>query len=160
MGIVDTDDHVEVVERTIGTIKENIRSLMHGIPCQRIPRLMVKRLVEVATRNTNSFPVEGGISDEHSPLSIVTGAPLPDARTYSVDFGTYAEVFEDNGWFQNSNKSRSAPAVALGLPPCRRPGQIFMSLVPGRRSRRKKSTELLLPEWVVERVHYMVQRHD
>ena len=72
--IVDADDHVEVVERAIRTIKENIRSLMHETPYRRIPRLMVKRLVEVATRNLNSFPADGGISDECSPLSIVTGA--------------------------------------------------------------------------------------
>ena len=66
-------------------------------------RLMAKRVVEVATRNLNMFPAEDGVSEEYSPLAIVIGLPNPDARLYSMDFGSYAKVFEDNGWFQNSN---------------------------------------------------------
>ena len=119
---VDTvyaDDHAEVIDRAIRTIKENIRSLMHGKPCRRIPRLMVKRLVEVAIRNLNSFPAEDGTSDNHSPFPIATGSPPPYARVRSVGFGSYAKVFEDNDWFQKSNKNRSTPAVALCLSPYR-----------------------------------------
>ena len=97
--IVDADDHLEVIQRAIRTIKENIRRLMRGMPCRRISRLMTKRMVEVATRNLNSFPVEDIISVEHSPLSTTTGDPLPDARTCSVYFGFYTEAFEDSKWF-------------------------------------------------------------
>ena len=46
--IVDADDHIEVIERAIRTVKENIRSLIHGTPYCKIRRLMTKRLVEVA----------------------------------------------------------------------------------------------------------------
>ena len=95
--IVGADDIVEAIEREIRTIKENIRSLTHGTPCSRMPRLMTKRLVEVATRNLNSFLVEDGVSDEHSLLHVITGSPPPDARACSIDFGSHAEVFEDNG---------------------------------------------------------------
>ena len=35
-----------------------------------------------------------------------------------------------------------------------------MSLVTGRRLRRKKFAELPLPEWVVDRVHCMAQRQN
>ena len=94
MGIIDTDDYAELSKRVITTIKENTRSLAHGTPHRRIPRLIVKRLVEVTTRNLNSFPAEDVISDENSPLSIATRTQPLDTRACSVNFGSYAEVFE------------------------------------------------------------------
>ena len=91
------------------------------------------------------FPTEDGVSEEYSPLVIATESPNPDIRSYSMDFGAYIKVFEDNGWFQNSNRSRSTPTIALGPFPYRRPGQILMSLVRGKRLCRKKWTELPMP---------------
>ena len=74
---VDADNQPEVIEGAIMTTKENIRSLTCGTPCRRIPRLIDKRLVEVATRNLNSFSVEDGISDEHNltiALTLIVGS--------------------------------------------------------------------------------------
>ena len=52
---------------------------------------MTKRQVEVVTCNLNIFPAEQEVSEEHSPLTIVTGLPHPDARVYPIDFGAHAE---------------------------------------------------------------------
>ena len=68
------------------------------------------------------FPVKNRVSDKYSPLTIVAEAPLPGARVYPIDFGAYAEVFEDNRWFQNLNCSRSIPTIALELSPYRHLG--------------------------------------
>ena len=43
-------------------------------------RLMMKRVVEVATRNLNMFLTEDGVSEEYSYLAIVTGSSNPDVR--------------------------------------------------------------------------------
>ena len=59
------------------------------------------------------FPTEDRVSEEYSPLVIVIGSPNPDARSYPIDFGAYVKVFENNGWFQNSNRSISRAATAL-----------------------------------------------
>ena len=155
--IVDADDHVNVIERAIRTVKENIRSIEHGTPYRRMTRLMTKRMVEVVTRNLNMFPAEQGVSKDHSLLTIVTGSPFPDTRAYPMDFRAHVELFEDNRMFQNSNRTRSTPAIALGPLPYRRPEQIFMSLVTGKRLCRNKWTELPMPNWVIDRVHYMAQ---
>ena len=61
--IVDSEDHVEEVERAIRTEKEGIKGLVQGLPFRRMPRLMVRQLVEVAARNLNTFPAENGMSD-------------------------------------------------------------------------------------------------
>ena len=60
-------------------------------------RMITKRVVEVATRNLNMFPIEDRVSEEYSPLVIVIGSPNPDTRSYSMNFGAYVKVFEDNG---------------------------------------------------------------
>ena len=78
-------------------VKENIRSLIQGTLYCRRTRLITKRVVEVATRNLNMFSKENGVSEEYSPLTIITGSPTLDARVYLIDFGAYIEVFEDKG---------------------------------------------------------------
>ena len=45
------------------------------------------------------FPIKNGVSEEYSPLTMITGASPPDARIYPMDFRAYIEVFEDNRWF-------------------------------------------------------------
>ena len=111
---------------------------MQGLPFRKITKFMTKRLAAVAIRNLNSFLSDNGMSSEHIPLSIMTNAPPLDARSHPLDFGAHVEVFEDNGFTHNSNNARSTPAIALGPSSYRKPGQIFMSLVAGRRLRRKR----------------------
>ena len=67
--IVSPDDYESVVERSIRTAKEGVCCLVQQLPRRCTPLLMVKRIVWVAVRNLNQFPVENGLSDEHSPLT-------------------------------------------------------------------------------------------
>ena len=92
----------------------------------------------MTTRNLNQFPLENGISNKYSPLTIVTGVSLADTRKYAIDFGSYAKTFEDNGMIQNSTRTRGTPAICLGSKSYRKPGQYFMALVTGKKLRRKK----------------------
>ena len=96
------------------TFKERVRGIAQCFPFSRMPRTMVRRLVEVATRRLNLFPAQKGMSDAHSPLIALTSTPQPNAKANSLDFGACAEVFEDNDWFQNSNRARTKPAIDLG----------------------------------------------
>ena len=142
--ITDTDDYIDIVERSIRTVKETIRCLVQELPFKRLTKFITKRLTLVAIRNLNSFSAENSILKEYSLLSILTGAPPLDIRAYLIDFDACAEVFKDNRLQYNSNKSRSTPAIALGLPMYRKPGQIFMLLVTRKRLWRKKWKELLI----------------
>ena len=94
-----------------------------------MPRITAKRLAEDVTRKLNLFPEESRISDVVSPLAIVTRGSAPDARAFPLDFGVHVETFDDNGWFQNSNRTKLTLVVALGPSLYREPAQIFTSLV-------------------------------
>jgi hypothetical protein len=54
--ITDADDHVSEVERSIRTVKERTRCLVHGLPYKRLPRLMIRRSREFQPR---AQPVSG-----------------------------------------------------------------------------------------------------
>ena len=73
--IIDPLNHVNIVERSIRTVKEGVRCIVAALPFRRITRLMVRRLAELVVRNLNQFPAENGISKEFSPLTIVAGKP-------------------------------------------------------------------------------------
>ena len=75
---VSADDHVDVVERSIRTVKGDCRTLTHGLPFKRIPRLLVTEIVLFSIKSRNMFPPKDGISSSLSPLSIVTGARKVD----------------------------------------------------------------------------------
>ena len=78
LNTADADDHVHEVERSIRTIKERVRCTVQGLPYRRVPRVMMRSIVEWAHKNLNQFPAKNGASDALSPLTIMTGMPSPD----------------------------------------------------------------------------------
>ena len=68
--IVDADDHEEEVERVKRAGKQGIRRIAQGFPLKRTPMSIVRRLVEVTTRNLITFPAENGTFDALSLLSM------------------------------------------------------------------------------------------
>ena len=59
--VVATYDHENVVERSVRTVNERIRSMGQNMPCTCVLLIMMKRLVQVAIRNLNQFPVKDSI---------------------------------------------------------------------------------------------------
>ena len=84
LNITTKDDHVGEVERSIRTIKERIRTTIHGLPFRRIPQLMLKELVFASVKWLNLFPAVDGISKTMSPYTIMTGRPGPDFQTLKI----------------------------------------------------------------------------
>ena len=109
---IATDDHVSDVEKSIRTIKDDLRTLTQGLPFKRVPRAMVTAMVTFANRCRNLFPTPDGISVSLSPLSIVTGAPPADYNHMSLEFGTYVQIFNDNSP-SNTMTPRTTGAIAL-----------------------------------------------
>ena len=112
MNVVPPDSHVGEVERSIRTIKERLRSCVHGLPFKRLPKLMIQSMVADAVRCLNSFPWRYGISATLSPTTIVTGAASPDYNCMRLELGAYVQVFEDNTP-TNTPRARSLGAIAL-----------------------------------------------
>ena len=53
--------HTERAERSIRTLKERVRSMMYSTPYRRIPRIMIKKMVQGANDYLNYIPSEIGI---------------------------------------------------------------------------------------------------
>jgi hypothetical protein len=62
-------------------MKERARTTIHGLPLERLPKLMIQALVYHAAKGLNQFPAKNGISDTLSPLAIMTGRANPTTTT-------------------------------------------------------------------------------
>jgi hypothetical protein len=92
INIADADDRVAEVERSIRTIKERMRALIQGLPFRRIPKAMMRAVIENTNKSLNQFPAKNGVSDTLSPLTIMMGRPTPDYNDMKIEFGAYAQV--------------------------------------------------------------------
>ena len=91
-----SDDHVGDVVRSIRTIKERICANVHGMWFKTLPRLMIVELVRRAVMVLNQFLALDSVFDTLSPLTITTGKLCPKFNTMKIEFGSYAQVFEEN----------------------------------------------------------------
>ena len=72
------DDHNGGIKNSNKVVKADLRTLLHGLPFQKVPKLLLSEAVRFVILSRNQFPATDGISDTLSPLSIVTGKGVPD----------------------------------------------------------------------------------
>ena len=157
LNVVAADGHVGEVERSIRTIKERLRSCVHGLPFRRLPKLIIRHMVADVTRCLNQFPWPNGISDTLSPSAIVTGHGRPDFNNMRIEFGAYAQVFDDNEP-TNTPQARSLGAIALDPTSNAQGAYNFLSLATGARISRHRWTELPIPDTAIARVDALAIR--
>ena len=158
MNIAPADSHVGDIERSIRTIKERLRSCVHGLPFKRLPKLLLIHMVTDCTRCLNQFPRKHGISSTLSPTTIVTGAAGPDYAAMRLEFGTYAQIFEDSEP-TNTPRARSLGAIALNPTGNAQGDYYFLSLASGSRVSRHNWTALPITETAIARVEALAL-HD
>ncbi|KAI2513611.1 Reverse transcriptase (RNA-dependent DNA polymerase) [Fragilaria crotonensis] len=94
--------------------------------------------------------MENGISDTMSPATIVTGVGTPNYQCMRIEFGTYAQVFEDND--PSNTLARSLGAIAL-TPTGNAQGDFyFLSLATGNKLSRHAWTPLPMTDTAIARV--------
>ena len=84
--------HCGLIERNIRFVKEKVRSLRHSLPYERIPAIMIVRMVLHVVTFINEFPRKGGVK-LYSHGEIMTGRRL-HADDLRLGFGTYCQVAE------------------------------------------------------------------
>ena len=157
--IVAADDHVGQVERSIRTIKERVRALVHGLPYRRYPSLLVREIVAHAVRTLNQLPSRKGVSTTMSPRKIVTGLPDPDFNNMRIKFGHYAQIFEERRR-TNTTAPRTIGAIALNPTGNTQGSYYFLSLDTGARVTRQQWTELPITQAVIDRVEELAEQQD
>jgi hypothetical protein len=87
---------------------------------------------------------------------IMTGKPISDYNDLKIEFGTYAQVFEDNDP-TNTVKARTTEAIALTPTGNAQGGYHFLLLGTGRKLSRKQWDTLPMPDRVITAVEHMAE---
>ena len=121
---------------------------------------MIAHLVTHVVECLNMFPRKNGISDTMSPSSIVTGRALPDFNKFTLEFGSYVQVFEDNNPC-NTIKARTLGAICLGHTGNAHGDHYFLSLATGERIVRRGFTHIEnIPDTAIARVEALALMDD
>ena len=62
LNFANPGDHVPAAERNNRTIKERVRAMLHRLPFNYFPRLILRKAGEKATKALNLLPAAGGVS--------------------------------------------------------------------------------------------------
>jgi hypothetical protein len=96
------------------------------------------------------------VSDTLSPLTIMTGRPNLDYNDMKIEFGAYAQVYEDGGP-TNTVRARTTRAIALTPTSNAQGGYYFLSLTTGRKLSRQQWDELPMPNGVIAAVERIAE---
>jgi acetolactate synthase regulatory subunit len=122
------DEHVPKIECYIQTVKDCSQSGYNSLPFERIPRLVVVRLVGNSIFWLNAFPHEDSISGTLSPRYLITGRHLDYRKHVRLEFGAYVQTHEQ---CTNGMERRTCGAICLGPTGNEQGGHYFMSLATG-----------------------------
>jgi hypothetical protein len=96
LNLASASEHVPVIERRIRVVKERCRATRHGLPFDRIPKLLTIHIVLNAVKLLNFFPMKGGVSDTYSPTTIMSGETLDFKKHLCLQLGQYCQVHEED----------------------------------------------------------------
>ena len=105
-------DHVPEAERNNRVIKEHVRAACHQLLFKKIPQIMIRYLVMIQTNQLNYFPVKGGISEYHSPRTVLGGTPLDHEKHCVTQFGTCVQANHESHP-RNDNTAQTINCVCL-----------------------------------------------
>jgi hypothetical protein len=125
LNLAAASEHVGLIERNIHFLKEKTRLIHHSLPFERVPALMLIRMVLHTVQFMNSFPRKGGLK-HYPPSAIMTGAKLHMSQL-QLKFESYCQVAEDVTP-HNSLAARTCGAISMGPSGNLSGGQCFLAL--------------------------------
>jgi len=123
------DEHVPEIERYIRTTKDHTRCGYNLLPFERVPRIMLIRLVCNAVFWLNASPHSDGVSDMLSPRYLLTGQHLDYRKHIRLEFVHTCRLMRLTAteW----NRERPCGAICMGPTGNEQGGHHFMSLATG-----------------------------
>jgi hypothetical protein len=112
LNLTSANKHLPEIEREICVIKEQVRTVMYGMPFNAVPLIICISAVLFVTKQLNLFPVKGGILANYSPKQIMSGEVV-HYKFCSLPFGAYCQISEE-AQPRNSLAPRTQGALALG----------------------------------------------
>ena len=149
------NEHVGDIERYIRTIKEGMRVIYNTLPFQKVPAQLVIEIAKTAVFWLNAFPVAGGVSQDLSSRTILTGQQVDYKRHCRFQFREYSQTHEEH---DNSMNQRSVGALAL-RPVGKGQGSFyFLSTATGRILYRLHAMALPMPDDVIDKLQRMARQ--
>ena len=155
LNTTSANEHEPTAERKIRHIKERTRAIIHSIPFNALPEMIIIHMVLFVAKQLNLFPVKGGLSAQLSPRQIMTGE-VADYKNCNMGFGQYCQIHEEDQP-RNSMKARTQGAISLGPSGNVQGGHKFYTLANGTVVTRRAWTELPTPKSAIERIHVLAQ---
>ena len=151
LNLTSPNEHEPYIERRIRVVKERVRAVRHSLPFTSIPMQMTAYMVFFVVRLLNSFPAKGGVSDQYSPKTIMSGERI-NYKQYCLPFGTYCQVHEEDSP-RNSMAARTQGAISMGPSKNKQGGQVFFNLTAAKVISRRSWTVIPMPSTVIARVN-------
>ena len=111
VNIANPGDHVPHAERNNRTLKERVRTILHGLPFRYHPKQLLLKAGEKAAKQLNIFPAKQGLSTVYSPEAIMTRKPLK-YKDWKIPFGSYVQASDETNP-RNSNQERAIDCLYL-----------------------------------------------
>ena len=89
VNLAAANEHVPDKERRIRVVKERCRAPQHGLPLQRMTKLLTTHIVLNTVNMLKLFPTKGEISDSLSPNTIMSGETLDFKKNLCLQLGQY-----------------------------------------------------------------------
>jgi hypothetical protein len=109
-------------------------------------------MVFIALKLLNHIPPKGGISDNVSPKTIMTGETLDYKKHLSLQLGQYCQVHEEDTP-RNSQLPRTQGAICLGPSGNIQGGFKFISLTTGKRIAWRTWDIIPMPQTIIDQVN-------
>jgi hypothetical protein len=90
-----TSEHVPDIERQIKVIKDCVRVIRSTIPFKRLPSRVIIEMMQYVVLWLNGFPSLSEVSQNFSPIIIMTGTALYLKKHCKIPFGAYVKSHED-----------------------------------------------------------------
>jgi hypothetical protein len=156
MNYTTTDEHVPEAERNNRTIAERIRCAYHNLPYKAMPKVMLRYLAMVSTKQLNLLPAKGGVSAYLSPHVILGGSNLDFNKHCQIPFGAYVQAYQENSP-KNTNQPRTLDAIYLRPTNNIQGGHELMDLNSGRVITRQRVWEIPVTPIIIQAVEAMAE---
>ena len=160
LNVASASEHVANIERKTRVLKERVRSRWSKMPYDRIPKVMVSKLVKDVVAWLNLFPSKGCVVSTMGPRTVMTGRVFDYQTHCRVEFGQFCQAHDDHKAKNRVDLERTTDAIALRSSGNLQGGYRFMSLKTGKVLRRQHFTEIPITQEVINRVHALAAREN
>jgi hypothetical protein len=150
-------EHVPEAEHNNRVIKERIRATYHCLPYDRLPRIMVKVLVNDSAKKLNFFPAKNGISQYYSPRMILHQRNLDYNKHCQYAFGTYVQAHDEPNP-SNTNAPCTLDCIYLRYNDNQQGGHDLLHLQMNRMITRRRVTPIPITPAIIKMVHRIAEQ--